>query len=294
MWGKEKRFDIISEPRIAAIYFGLMQGGYEYFSAGKAREDVKLWESWAKMPVSYDTSFFTEARQATPGIYPFSPRAAALEMASFYVDMQNGIFTDEEACLRKIRVSGIIKERELPDFTTWIMGFPKLMKSVMQCEGFASYINWEESWLKQQAKPHKQKLQKYDDVISYFSKKCNPTVSNAFIVYCPLKCTFVSDYFAEGDTLYFISGMLRLEAALKEFLHLMLHPLVQKHSDAICSLRNLHRLRVENTNYGDNNDQAKLAIFEEYAVGELIGLVEENRYKVELEKFLPSLLITLT
>ena len=87
---------------------------------------------------------------------------------------------------------------------------------------------------------------------------------------------------------------MRLEAALHEFLHLILHPLVLKHSDTITALRNLHRLRVDSANYGEKNDQAKLSVFEEYAVREITGLVEENKHKVELDKFLPSLLKMLT
>ena len=293
MWGREKRFDLISEPRIAAIYFGLMQSGYEYYSAGKAREDITLWEAWVKMPVAYDASYFAGARQVTTGIYPFTPRAAALEMASFYVDLQNGTYTDAEGCMRKIYVSGLIKERELPDFVAWMKDFPKALKNVMECEGFARYLKWEEQGLKQQLKVQRQKLQKYDDALTYFAKKYNPPASNAAVVYCPLKCTFATDYLTENETLYAIAGVLRLDAALHEYLHYMLKPFIAKHADAVTALRNILRLRIEGANPLDKSDQAKLSAFEEYAVRELFALVEDNKYKVELDKFLPSLLKTL-
>lgn len=290
MWGREKRFELISEPRIAAIYFGLMQSGYEYYSAGKAQEDTRMWESWAKLPVSYDVSFFQGARQVTTGIYPFASRAAALEIATFFVDAQNGVFGDEETCLRKIHVSGVLKEREAADFQSWVKGFPKALQDVMHCEGFGRYLQWEENWLKQQARMNKGSLQKCDDVASYFIKKYDTSVQNVSVVYCPLKCAFASDYVVENGTLYAVSGVLRLEAVLREYLRLLVHPFIMKYSDAITSLRNLHRLHVENANYGDKNDQAKLNTFEAYTVKELMALVEENRYKVELDKFLPALI----
>ncbi len=290
MWGKEKRFAMIGEPRIAAIYFGLMQSGYEYYSAGKIQEDVRMWEAWAKLPVSYDVSFLKETRQVTAGIYPFASRAAALEMAAFFVDAQNGVFSDEETCLRKIHVSDILKERETADFQGWVKGFPKVLRDVMHCEGFGRYIQWEEHWRRQQTRLNRGKLQKYDDVVSYFIKKYDLSVQNISVVYCPLKCAYASDYLVENGTLYAISGVLRLEAVLREFLRLLVHPFILKHSDAITSLRNLHRLRVENANYGDKTDQAKLNTFEAYTIQELMVLIEENRYKVELEKFLPSLI----
>ena len=289
MWGREKRIEMISDRKIAAVYFGLMQSGYEYHAAGKSSEDVRQWESFRDMPVSYDTAFFRGARQTTTGIYPYAARAAALEMAAFYVDEENEAFINEEAYRSKLAASGLIKDRE-QEFFAWVKGFPKSMHSVMHCQGFARYMQWEENWLKHQIRLRKHEIQKRDEVVSYFMKRQDTAVKKVFLALCPLKCTFASDYVVENGALYAIAGVLRLDETMHEFYGHLLQPFVFKYGDEIAALRNLHRLKVEDSFFGDRKEIGRLNAFKEYAVRELTAKISIDQYKLDLDKFILSLI----
>ena len=291
MWGRKHRFEIISSPKISAVYFGLLQGGYEYFASGRRPEDIRLWEGWRDLPIGYDTSFFKLARQSTSSAYPYWPRAAMLETATFFVDAQSARFQDFKAYHLHISAADNIQDRERnQDFWNWVKGFPKALCNVMSCAGFGHYRLWEESWVRQQADAHRQALQHLEKVISYYIRRYGLPVAKVSVVLCPLKCKYSADYHRQQDAFCAIAGELRPDSVLHEFLHLVMHPLVQKHSDAILALRNLHRLGLEESYFLVEGERGKLYAFEEYAVREVAELAAGGKYQTGLEQYLLSLI----
>lgn len=71
-------------PAISAIYFALLQNGYDFYAIERDLLTVNRLDSFA----SSDRGaypFFSEVRQNTCAVYPYWPRAALLETAAFYL-----------------------------------------------------------------------------------------------------------------------------------------------------------------------------------------------------------------
>ena len=295
MWYKRRRFEVIGREMISAVYFGLMKGGYEYYAAGKGSETVKLWERWRDLPISYDPGFFKAARQLSITAYPYWPRAAMLEEATFFLNEGKNDFQDLNAYKASINVIPSLQDRDRnQDFWSWVHHFPTALEGVMESQGFRQYIQWEQGWIKHQAKVHAHDVRVLDNIISYIIRRCDPGVKKVSVVLCPLKCTFAADYKRLGDTFYAFVSEFRKEAVLHEFLHMVIHPLIQKNADAIVALRNLQRLNLDNAYYLDQSEQGRLNALEEHAVRELSDLITDGKYKTDLQALLMEIIKSLS
>ena len=77
------------------------------------------------------------------------------------------------------------------------------------------YLDWESS------------LQHIQKVLDIYVKNYFSPVKSVYIILNPIKCTYSSDYFKNGDELYFILGTFRIKAVLHEFLHHVVYHIVQ-------------------------------------------------------------------
>ena len=88
-------------PKISAIYFGLFQSGYNFFSIERSHEHIALLHDF--IGESSSAAFFSKASQDTCDVYSYWPRAYIMEAASFYLDDNNMTFRDVGTFQRKIR-----------------------------------------------------------------------------------------------------------------------------------------------------------------------------------------------
>ena len=67
-----KKITISSIPEISAIYFALLQSGYDYYAMGRSRDHgakIQEYIGITKVP-----SFFAGVKQDTCEVYPYWPR----------------------------------------------------------------------------------------------------------------------------------------------------------------------------------------------------------------------------
>ena len=136
-------------PAVSAIYYALLQCGYNYYALEKSASLCNKLETYANGKEAIE--FFNGAKQKTCDVYPYWPRAYMLEVASFFIDNKQHSFSDFNAYRNIIKSAGNISDAEKGhDFWEWIRRFPSELNGVFEREAFREYFAWEEEYLDQQ------------------------------------------------------------------------------------------------------------------------------------------------
>ena len=95
--------------------------------------------------------FFEQVRQSGCAAYPYWPRAALLESASFSIDLRRRTYTDFARFQGSVLAASNITDADRDErFWNWILGFPRALASVFADEGFRKFRDWENGWLSRQ------------------------------------------------------------------------------------------------------------------------------------------------
>ena len=160
-----KKLSILNNMAISAIYFALLQCGYDFYSIEHDASTVNNLHSFI-VPDSGEYGFFSEVKQNTCEIYPYWPRAAMLETATFYMDLSRACFVDFDAYKSKILSAKNISDIERNEtFWNWILEFPAALKYVLQSKRFSRYLEWENAWIEDQNKKYKTNLRRIENIL---------------------------------------------------------------------------------------------------------------------------------
>ena len=114
---------IVQFPKISAIYYGLLQAGYDFYIPERSAEHIRHIMKYRNR--KHQDTFFSGAKQDTCDVYPYWPRAFMMESASFFLNDNNTGFQDFETLRRKILTAGNISESERGEsLWCWLEGFP--------------------------------------------------------------------------------------------------------------------------------------------------------------------------
>lgn len=289
----ENRITIINKPEISAIYFVLLQCGYEFYSIEKDPSLVAKIEVFRKIQSDLDISFFSKIRQNTCEVYPYWPRAATLETATFYLCKNSRSFRNFNSYKQSIiNVSNIADKERNEDFWEWVKDFPFALKRVLESSEFIAYLDWESSWISQQNNLWESSLQHIQKVLDICVKNCFSPVQSVSIILNPIKCTYSSDYFKNGDELYFILGAFRIESVLHEFLHHVVHHFIPKYKQYILN-HSISYPDIDSSYYLDGDENGKLNAFEEYIVRKLTCEVLNMNFPSDLDGYIKEVLSSL-
>lgn len=273
---------------ISAIYFALLQCGYEYYTVGRNKEHINTISSFY-IPNSAQ-EFFNNTKQDTCDVYPYWPRAAMLETASFYINSDISDFYDFEAYKNFIMSATNISDVERnPLFWEWVKAFPIAIKHTIQSNEFKNYIEWENQWIRQQNILLKDELQHLQKIIDFCFFNYKTNLKSFQIVLSPIKCVYSADYHNVNNNFIFSSGEFKLESVIHEILHHIVHPMVQEHKDKIVIYDN-HYDGIDSSYYHSDNDSGKMNAFEEFLVRSLTKEFLENTQTTDLKKYICKLL----
>ena len=279
-----KELFITNIPSISAVYFSLLQCKYNFYSI--EREDV-LKDKLRSFIISdcgeYD--FFFDVKQNTCEVYPYWPRAAMLETATFYIDLTRECFIDFNAYKKSIMsANNILDVERNQSFWDWIIKFPKALKTVLQSNSFSRYLKWENDWIIDQNQKYKKELGKIRDIFTLCKEKFKSPIQDIQIVLNPIKCVYSADYHIKDDKFIFCSGSLSEQAVLHEFIHLIIHPIVEKRKDEVifCNHTNLD---IDISYYLNNDEAGILNAFEEYMVRTLTDAVVSGNVPETMDAF---------
>lgn len=274
-------------PELSAIYFALLQSGYNYYAMGRIRDHgakIQEYIGITKMP-----SFFAGVKQDTCEVYPYWPRAAILETASFYLSSDHAKFRDFDVFHGRIMGAANIADNERDQrLWDWIEDFPPALSEVLICDAFRNYLKWEQKWLVTQNARHEAELRVIKDCLNMCVTKYNSPVHDIQIVINPIKCVYSADYHLDKDCFIFCSGAFRAESVIHEFLHHVVHPVVVEIADMVLATKRTY-LDIDESYYLSGSKAGQLNAFEEYAVRVLTKNVMNGDYPDDLSSYLKEL-----
>ena len=270
---------ISTNEAISAIYYALWQCGYEY---AHIERDGAHMDALAAFSTGQAHPFFKGVRQSTCEVYPYWPRAALLETASFYVTQ--GKFNDFEELRCKIMSMPNVADNERNEqFWGWLANFPQALQIVMNSEGFRQYLAWEYAWCDQLCLQRREDLERIQRCIDVCQARYASPVRDVQLLISPIKCVYSADYHLVGETFVFSSGRLAAASVIHEFLHHVVHPAVLRCAEVIPE-RTYPGLDASYYTAG------KVNAFEEYAVRCLTDLAMADALPKDLDEFMQVLL----
>ena len=210
---------ITNIPAVSAIYFALLQCKYDYYPIER---DALLIDKLRSFIISDcgEYGFFFDVKQNTCEVYPYWPRAAMLETATFYIDLSREHFVDFNAYKNSIMSAKNISDIERNQlFWDWIIKFPKALKHVLQSNSFSYYFKWENDWIVEQNLKYKKELRRIRNVLALCKEKYKSPIQNIQIVLNPIKCVYSADYHLKDNDFIICSGSLSEKAIIHEFIH---------------------------------------------------------------------------
>lgn len=267
-----ENLSIHNNSMISAIYFALLQSGYNYYSFERDAKAVNKLQSFI-VSEACEYSFFSETRQNSCEVYPYWPRAALLETAAFFIDLSQARFINFEEYKNIIYSAKNISDAERnQEFWNWIIQFPAALQRVMQTDCFHRYLEWENRWIAAQNQIYKNELRRISNLLDICKEKFESPFESIQIVINPIKCVYSSDYHNIDGSLTICLGELREDSIIHEFTHHIVHPAIEKRKDDVlrCSLE---RLDVDASYFLDGGDEGKMNALEEYMVRRLTAKI---------------------
>lgn len=259
-----RNISITNLPAISAIYFALLQSGYEYYSLGRTEEQLETVKAFYNPEFCND--FFSQTKQNTCGTYSYWPRAALLESAVFYLGGDLKQFSDFEAYKKFVMSASNLQDIERNEnFWNWISCFPTELNKVINNDYFKKYLIWENAWIEYQNQTNAENLVSLKEIIETCISKYNAQISNIKIVLFPIKCAYSSDYHLVDGQFIFSSGQFSIESVIHEFLHHAIHTYVLKNKKQILASEK-HFDSIDSSYYLSDSENGKLNAFEEYFV----------------------------
>lgn len=285
--GFNEKMEISSIPAISALYFALLQCGYDYYSFERSAEHVNAIKIFRETDTAL--GFFSETKQNTCDVYPYWPRAAMLESATFYIRPDMNDFTDIKMYQNFIMSAGNISDAERgPSFWEWIVFFPRELKKVLLSDSFKNYMKWENQWIKQQNILHKNQLEFLKSRMDFCEKYYYSPVKSVQLVLSPIKCVYSSDYHIVDDRFIFCSGAFKIDSVIHEFLHHVVHPTVTKCKSHILAGKQNYE-NIDDSYYLAGDENGMLNAFEEFAVRSLTKKFQEGIFPTDLEAYIKTL-----
>lgn len=255
---------IIANSKISAIYFALLQCGYDFFHIERSKDHInalKRFISAAQCP-----EFFDEVRQNTCEVYPYWPRAFLLETAAHFIDDASFEYRHFDSFREKIfSASNISNEERGKAFWDWIIRFPDALSSVMHSKRFAEYLAFVKQWVEKQNALHKDELDLIQKCLERCAEQYGSAVRTIEICLDPIKCVYSSDYIMLDSRFVFTSGALRTDAVVHEFLHHVVHPYIEKNRSEVLKLKPAWD-GLDESYYLDGDVAGILNAFEEHLV----------------------------
>lgn len=284
---KTKQVSISNIPEISAIYFALLQCGYEYYTAERDSNHIDSIKTF--YDPKNDSSFFAEVKQDTCEVYPYWPRAAILETATFFICSDYKRFNNFDILRENIMSARNISDDERDQtFWEWLKGFPNALNEILRNNAFKDYFDWENRWIIQQTDFYKKDIDNIQSILSIYLAQCNSEIQEIEIVLNPIKCVYSADYHIKGNHFIFCSGTFSKRALIHEILHDIARPIVRACKEEI--IHSKQQYPNIDRSYYLTTDDGRLNAFEEYFVRLLTELVLAKNYPSDLRTFLKKIM----
>ena len=285
---KPNETKIIQISEISAIYYGLLQSGYDFYSIERSSEHANALMKFTGKGTASD--FFAGTRQQTCEVYPYWPRAFILEAAAFFLNDSHTAYRNMEGLQRRILSAGNITDRERDSrLWEWLAGFPQALRDVLADDGFSGYMEWEKEWIARQNDANREELDMIRKCLATCIGRYDSPVKKIRICVNPIKCVYSSDYHLDGERFIFTSGAFQAGSVIHEFLHHVVHPAVETQKEQILAKKPADET-IDESYYQAGSDRGILNAFEETVVRSLTEEVMRDEYPGDLETYIKTIL----
>lgn len=282
------KISLVGLPKLSAIYYGLLKCGYDSYAFEKQTDLVEQIERFRAVRADCDYSFFNGVRQKTCAVYPYWPRAAALETASFFISSGEWQSEPYNAYKRDIMSAPNLTDEERDQsFWTWVKAFPAALKGVLSSASFRDYLAWENAWITRQNHTFEEDLRDMQDILSRLETEYATQVRPILLALIPIKCAYSADYHISEGALVVCSGAFSVASVVHETLHPIVHSHMSKQREAV--LAHGAYPGIDASYYLSGNERGKLNAFEEYVVRKLTMRILASDYPSCLEAYIGRL-----
>lgn len=280
-----EQIKILNIPKMSAIYFALLQCGYDYYTFERNQEHInKIQEFIDHKPVPV---FFSNIKQNTCEAYPYWPRAAIIEIASFYLSNDFSRFVNYDNFRNKILSANNISDNDRnQNLWDWLTDFPMAISNILNSNAFQRYLKWENEWIAKQQIKYELELHQLQEILNVCVNQYNSSIKNIHIIISPIKCAYSADYHFEDNNFIYSSGAFRIESIIHEFLHPIINPIILENKDIIVKNNKTYK-NIDKSYYLTAN--GRLNALEEYTVRKLTKDILANNFPDDLNKYLASL-----
>ncbi|MCL1995922.1 MAG: hypothetical protein FWG63_06940 [Defluviitaleaceae bacterium] len=284
--------NISSNSIINAIYFGLIISGYEYSDINKSETTIALCNqvrNYSRLDGLDDLKrYFGCARQNTCEPYPFWPRAALLESLAFFID--DGISFDKY-CEYVKTLPNLTEEERDGDFFSWVKEFPKYLSVIKTSDFFQETDKRIECIVNNTSTAKESELARIIGTLNSMTQNNKVDVSRLSVIICPLKCVYSADYFLQKSEMSVILGDFLPHSVVHEYMHLIVHPEIMKHKNAILSISGDKLFDIDRSYYLNNDEGGLLNAFEEHIV-RTASLLVCDKHDINIEQLITQTLHT--
>jgi hypothetical protein len=267
------RVAIDHNPVISAVYAGLLATGYEFALVEKP---APIREAILALPhLSLDTvadSFFRKARQETCEAYPYWPRAALLETATFFMSAgsKRYWFHDFGGYREYVmRAPAILHAEKSAAFWRWIEAFPVALTSVVSGPGFGALNAWVQGWVEQEAVERLPQLETLSSRLTRLLRNHGLGFDDLIVILSPIKCAYSADHFVDGSKFYAILGSFNTASVVHELMHMIVHPVMMEKKAEMLAYSGWQVYDMDPSYSLGNDDRGFLNAFEEVIVRKL-------------------------
>lgn len=272
---------------ISAIYYALLHNGYEFYPFERNQDTIGIIKGYVDNDAAFP--YFSQVRQNTCDVYPYWPRAFILEKAAFYLEKDSSGFCNYNLLKDEVMsANNITQDEKSVSLWSWINGFPKALKEVIGSADFNRYWKWEDEWVSEQNERYDKEIGMIDRLLDHCRTEYHPYCHGIRMILCPIKCVYASDYHICDGTFIFTSGDLRSDSVIHEYLHTIIHPIIEKE---IKQVPVKQYQGIDNSYYFDRSEQGYKNAFEEYAVRLVTDRILKKERLPELYDFLHKLTI---
>ena len=258
-----KRIEFKNDLTISAIYYGLLQSGYDYYKMARNEEHINAIQTFCSSPC---LSFYANVKQNTCEVYPYWPRAALLESATLYLDRETFQWQDYNAYENFVMSAGNITNSERgKTFWEWVNRFPIELEKIISSDGFKQYFNWETNWVREQELRYKDELSKLQNHLDFCIKNYDVQFEKVQIVLSAIKCVYSCDYHTSVENFIFSSGDFSIDSVLHEYLHYVVRPIVSRYGKLLINNKLVFD-GIDSSYYLSYDENGIVNAFEEYTV----------------------------
>lgn len=281
--------EVMNSTAINAIYFGLIAAGYSYADIQKPDEILKLIKSIKDyhLPKTIN-DYFLKAYQYTCTAYPFWPRAALMETATFFISHLDN--TDSFDYLKYyseiMKFTNLIESERDEHFWDWIREFPKMLKGILLDKKFQEIDEYIEKWILAKSKIFENKIAIIEQSLIKLAVSEGKEIQPIKVIISPLKCVYSADYQVSDGKLFVILGDFLPYSIVHEYIHPIVHPYIIDLRPDILKCYGDKTFNIDKSYYLNKDEDGFINAFEENIVIRVTELVVEGCCNISIKHLL--------